>query len=73
MMRSILGVLRRWVTQEVALANAAQASVRLQHQRRQLADVDAFIAAHHHPSQQNIDGELTTHAAHSQPPPAGGQ
>jgi hypothetical protein len=69
MMRTILGVLRRWLTQEVALTNAAQASVRLQHHRRQLADVDAFIAAHHHLSQHTIDGELSTQTPHPRVPP----
>ena len=42
------GLLRRWLSQDVARTNAAQASVRLQHRRRQLDDVEAFLAAEHH-------------------------
>ena len=71
-MRSVLGLLRRWVSQDVARANAAQASVRLQHRRRQLAQVDAFLAAHHHSSPASHRGELSTHRAPSEPPSAGG-
>ena len=48
MIGPITGLLRRWLTQEQARTNAAQASVRLQHRRRQLEDVDAFLAAQHH-------------------------
>jgi hypothetical protein len=70
-MRTILGLLRHWVTQDVARTNAAQASVRLQHRRRQLADVDAFLAAHHHQSQHNATGELSTHHTHPKLPRIG--
>ena len=42
------GLLRRWLSQDVARTNAAQASVRLQHRRRQLDDVEAFLATQHH-------------------------
>jgi hypothetical protein len=59
-MRAVLGVLRRWVTQDVARTNAAQASVRLQHRRRQLEDVDAFLAAFHHRSHQEATTQLLT-------------
>lgn len=48
MIGPITGLLRSWLTQEQARTNAAQASVRLQHRRRQLEDVDAFLAAQHH-------------------------
>jgi hypothetical protein len=36
--------LRRWVNQDVARTNAAQAAVRLQHRRRQLDEVSAYLA-----------------------------
>lgn len=35
--------LRRWVNQDVARTNAAQAAVRLQHRRRQLDEVSAYL------------------------------
>jgi hypothetical protein len=41
-------VARAWLSQDVALRNAGQASVRMQHRRRELDDVEAFLAAHHH-------------------------
>jgi hypothetical protein len=37
-------LLERLVSQEVARTNAAQASVRLIHERRQLEDVEAFLS-----------------------------
>ena len=43
------GLFWRWLSQDVARTNAAQASVRLQHRRRELDDVDAFLAAHRLP------------------------
>lgn len=70
-MRTILGLLRLLITQDVARTNAAHASVRLQHRRRQLADVDAFLAGHHHQSHHNATGELSTHPTHSKPPRIG--
>ena len=39
-------LLERLVSQEVARTNAAQASVRLIHDRRQLEDVEAFLSHH---------------------------
>lgn len=39
-------LLDRLVSQEVARTNAAQASVRLIHDRRQLEDVEAFLSHH---------------------------
>jgi hypothetical protein len=42
----LLTLLDRLVSQEVARANAAQASVRLIHNRRQLEDVEAFLNHH---------------------------
>ena len=47
-MNAFARLLRRWLTQDVARKNAAQAAVRLQHRRRQLDDLDAFLAAHRH-------------------------
>jgi hypothetical protein len=49
-MDTFMGLLRRWLTQDVARKNAAQAAVRLQHRRRELDDLDAFLAAQHHDS-----------------------
>jgi hypothetical protein len=65
-MRTVVGMLRRWVTQDVARTNAAQAAVRLQHRRRQIEDVDAFLAAYHHQSHHSRTGELSTRSAHGQ-------
>ncbi len=42
----LLTLLERLVSQEVARTNAAQASVRLIHDRRQLEDVEAFLSDH---------------------------
>ena len=42
----LLTLLERLVSQEVARTNAAQASVRLIHSRRQLEDVEAFLSHH---------------------------
>ena len=39
-------LLDRLVSQDVARTNAAQASVRLIHDRRQLEDVEAFLSHH---------------------------
>jgi hypothetical protein len=44
MMDRLATRVRRWVNQDVARTNAAQASVRLQHHRRQLDDVSAYLA-----------------------------
>jgi hypothetical protein len=56
MMATLTGLFRRWLSQDVARTNAAQAAVRLQHRRRAFEDVDAFLAAHHHqPQQQRVD------------------
>jgi len=40
----VLGRLRGWFGQDVARANAAQASVRLKHQSRQRQDLDEFLS-----------------------------
>lgn len=47
-MNAFTRLLRQWLTQDVARKNAAQAAVRLQHRRRELDDIDAFLAAHRH-------------------------
>ena len=36
----------RWVRQDAARFNAAQAATRLQHRRRELDDVNRFLATH---------------------------
>ncbi len=68
-MDTLIGLLRRWFTQDVARTNAAQASVRLQHRRRQLHDVDAYLAAQHHePAPHGATGGPSTQAVHSRHP-----
>jgi hypothetical protein len=47
-MNLLTGLLRQWLTQDVARTNAAQAAVRLKHRRRELDDLDAFLAAQRH-------------------------
>jgi hypothetical protein len=42
-MNSVLGRLRRWFGQDVARVNAAQASVRLKHARREQRDLEAYL------------------------------
>ena len=67
-MDTLLGMLQRWFGQDVARANAARASVRLQHRRRELDDVDAWMAAHHHqPVRRNANGP-STRAVHDRHP-----
>ena len=44
MIRTLAGLLDRFLRQDVARANAAQASVRLGRRRRQVEDTDAFLA-----------------------------
>jgi hypothetical protein len=64
-MTTLVGLLRRLFSQDVARTNAAQASVRLQHRRRQLDDVDAYLAAQHHrPVQHDDAGGPSTQAVH---------
>ena len=43
-MSPVLGRLRGWFGQDVARTNAAQASVRLKHQKRQRQDLDAYLS-----------------------------
>ena len=57
MMHILIGPLRRWLSQDVARTNAAQASVRLQHHNRQVDDVDAFLAAEHRRQFGQWDGQ----------------
>jgi hypothetical protein len=43
-MDGFVQVLRQWLGQDVARRNAAMASARLQHRRRQREAVDAFLS-----------------------------
>jgi len=43
-MSPLLARLRGWFGQDVARTNAAQASVRLKHQKRQRQDLDAYLS-----------------------------
>ncbi len=67
-MNAFLGMLRRWFSQDVARTNAARASVRIQHRRRQLHDVDAWLAAQHHQPARYDTGGPSTQAAHTRHP-----
>jgi hypothetical protein len=68
-MNGFMGLLRRWLTQDVARTNAAQASVRLQHRRRELDDLDTFLAAHHHtPSPSGGLSSGSTDTVHARQP-----
>jgi len=62
MMGPFSGLLRRWLSQDVARANAARASVRLKHRRRELDDVDAFLAAQHHRPPKRPDETWSSYA-----------
>jgi hypothetical protein len=53
----LLTLLERLVSQDVARINAAQASVRLIHGRRQLEDVEAFLSHH---LRDQADGQPTS-------------
>jgi hypothetical protein len=44
MMDSTVALIRRWTTQDVARTNAAEAAATLQRHRRQLDEVDAYVA-----------------------------
>ncbi|MGH3812826.1 MAG: hypothetical protein ACRDUV_10270 [Pseudonocardiaceae bacterium] len=68
MVNTLLGMLRRWLGQDVARTNAAQASVRLRHHRRQLNDLDAYLAAQHHQSVQHDSNQPSTEAVHGSHP-----
>ena len=64
-MNLLVGVFRGWLSQDVARRNAAQAAVRLQHRRRELDDVYAFLAAHaHHPTRSESIGSRSTDVVH---------
>ncbi len=68
-MDSLITLLRRWLNQDVARTNAAQASVRLQHRRRQVDDVDAYLAAQHHrPVPHDTTSDPPTQPVHRMQP-----
>jgi len=54
----VMGRLRGWFGQDVARANAAQASVRLKHQSRQRQDLDAFLSQHPDPPARDPSGAV---------------
>ena len=54
MMAILTSPLNRLLSQEVARSNAAHEARRLQHSRRQLDDINAFLAAHHDDSQRGL-------------------
>jgi hypothetical protein len=45
-MNTVLGMLDHWMSQDVARTNAAQACVRLMHDRRERHDVETWLAEH---------------------------
>jgi hypothetical protein len=68
MIGAVAGLLRQWLSQDVARTNAAQASVRLQHRRRELDDVETFLATRHHrPPKSPVDGWPDNSARAGQP------
>jgi hypothetical protein len=68
---TLVGLLRRWLSQDVARTNAAQASVRLQHRRRELEDVDAFLAARHHRPPRHPSDSWSRHTGRGSSPGRG--
>jgi hypothetical protein len=58
----LLALLERLVSQEIARTNAAQASVRLIHDRRQVEDVEAFLS--HHLKDHSHRQSTTPEASH---------
>jgi len=68
MRATLTGLLRRWLSQDVARANAAQASVRLQHRRRELNDVEAFLATQHHRTPKRTGDTWPTHPGRARRP-----
>ncbi len=71
MMPTLTGLFRRWLSQDVARTNAARASVRLQHRRREIEDVDAFLAAQHHVLPKRPGETWSSHAARTGQPRQG--
>jgi len=68
MMAIFASLLDRLLSQEVARSNAAHEANRLQHSRRRLDDINAFLAAHHNDSakQQDAAKGATTAQAYAQ-------
>jgi hypothetical protein len=71
MRATLTGLLRRLLSQDVARTNAAQASVRLQHRRRELDDVEAFLATQHHRTPQRPADTWPTHSGRAGQPRRG--
>ena len=46
MVGAITTLAERWVSQDAARFNAAQAATRLRHRRRELDDVNRYLASH---------------------------
>ena len=68
-MDMLIAVLERWLSQDVARRNAQQAAVRLQHRRRQLDDLEAFLATHlHDPGRPVSLGSGSTATVQVRPP-----
>jgi hypothetical protein len=55
MVDAITTLVERWVSQDAARFNAAQAATRLQHRRREIDDVTQYLASHQ--SQASRTGE----------------
>ena len=56
---AITTLVERWVSQDAALVNAAQAATRLQHLRREHDDVTRFLAAHERRRKPDDAGSTT--------------
>lgn len=59
-MNTVLGMLDRWMSQDIARTNAAQACVRLMHDRRQRHDVQTWLAEHQTAAAHTRNLERTT-------------
>jgi hypothetical protein len=56
MVGAITTLVERWVSQDAARFNAAQAATRLHHRRRELDDVNRYLASH--PDPESYTGGL---------------
>ena len=58
MVDAITTLVERWVSQDAARFNAAQAATRLHHRRRELDDVNRYLASHQRRTRTTHDSNL---------------
>ena len=58
MVDAITTLVERWVSQDAARFNAAQAATRLHHRRRELDDVNRYLASHQRRTRTTRDSNL---------------